>query len=81
MKDYAKNIDFRDEIMSFIARKNKKNFGSDIIMANNDFFDYTFEDFSEVNRDDITQDNNGIIRVKDKVILNAFNIEDLKRFI
>ena len=70
-----------DEIISFIQRKNKRKSGSDIIMANNDFFDYEFEDYSNVNREDITQDDDGIIRIKDKVILNVFNIEDLKRFI
>ena len=81
MKDYGRNIDFRDEIISFLQRKNKRKSGSDIIMANNDFFDYEFEDYSNVNREDITQDDDGIIRIKDKVILNVFNIEDLKRFI
>ena len=81
MRDYDKNVEFRDNIISFIERTGRKNIGSDMIMTPVDYFNYAEIDYDKVNRDDVTQDEYGIIRIKDKVVLNPFNIEDLKFYL
>ena len=80
MKDYGDNIDFRDKIISKIGIIGKTDFGSDIIMAPSEMFNYRFIDFNGVNTKNIEKKENGFI-VDGMKITNPFNIEDLKFYI
>ena len=80
MKDYGDNIDFRDKIISKINVIGKSDFGSDIIMAPIEMFNYRPIDFKNINTKNIKKIENGFI-VDGHKLTNPFNIEDLKFFL